>query len=675
MTVTIYLERIPPELQTYPAWVCGRVDKSPVDPKTGKNAMANVPGTWGSFDEAVEYLRAHGNNGVRTVGLEVGGSPFTAIDLDHCRNPETDVIESWAQEIIEGLNSYTEITPSDTGIRIFVTASDDFPKVNRKRGGLGETGKGAIEIANTGKYFSVTGNHLDGTPDWIGHRPEELRKVYDKYFPAKAPEPTPTAKTRPTLADDEFLQRAGNAANGAAFTKLYSGNWSDYPSQSEADLALCCHLAFWTGKDSERIDFLFRQSRLYREKWDRQDYRTQTINRAIEITREVYREKKTEPTTPIGDEMKLTFPDIIKGSAGHFAMAYSDITEAPKSFYYLCYLACLGSHLSGKITLNTLLNVQPRLYVVLLGPSGRGRKSTPITITTEFFQELFEDFSILHHANSGEGLGVHLERNRNTLICYDELLGFVSKAIQKGNTLLGTVTTLFEKNAYQTATKDKQLTINNAHLSMLGACTIDTWERCWEADFTAIGLNNRLFLAPGVMESFHSIPPRLNIETWKALRDELRYIVGNAQAVKEYTLTPEAFARYDKWYRETLDHKSVHAVRLDNYALRFMLLFAVNESKTEIDVPIVESVIELVEWQHHVRQQYDPIDVDNESAKIETRIRRTLNLGSRNKRELQQKTGAARSGKWLWNNALQNMINDREIFYDSKSKLYTLVTE
>lgn len=122
-------------------------------------------------------------------------SPFTGIDLDHCRNKETGEIEPWALEIIKILNSYTETSPSGTGIRIFVTAGDDFPSVNRKKGGLGESGKGVIEIANTGKYFSVTGNHLEGTPDWIGFRLEELRKVYNKYFPAKATETTPTPKT------------------------------------------------------------------------------------------------------------------------------------------------------------------------------------------------------------------------------------------------------------------------------------------------------------------------------------------------------------------------------------------------------------------------------------------------------------------------------------------------
>ncbi len=378
-------------------------------------------------------------------------------------------------------------------------------------------------------------------------------------------------------------------------------------------------------------------------------------------------------TKAVKQAVTLTFPDIMTGVAGAFAKAYAAISESPVHFYYLAWLTCLGAYLSGKITLNTLLDVQTRLYMLFLGPSGRGRKSTPITITTQFFQEVIDDFSLMYHCNSGEGLGVHLEKFPWTILVYDEFLAFVSKAIQKGNTLLGTVTTLFEKNTYQTATKDKQLVIKNAHLSILGACTTDTWERCWERDFTAIGLNNRLFLAYGTMETYVSIPPRLDIETWKHLRDELRDVKRHALYVKEFTLTPGAFALYDDWYKNKLDHKSLHSVRLDTYALRFMLLLAVNEFRTNIDEGIVEKVIKLVEWEHLVRQQLDPIDADSEMAKMEIRIRRVLSTGPKSMRELQQKTNYKRSGIWVWKAALDNLTGNEEVTFDKKSKMYGLL--
>jgi 5S rRNA maturation endonuclease (ribonuclease M5) len=366
----------------------------------------------------------------------------------------------------------------------------------------------------------------------------------------------------------------------------------------------------------------------------------------------------------------LSFPEITGGVAKEFADAYGEITEAPWHFYLMAYLVCLGSALAGIINLKTLLKVQSRLYVIFLGVSGRGRKSTPISIATEFFKSILPEFGLMHHANSGEGLGVFMEKSPSTLLVYDELMGFVSKANQKGNTLLGTVTSLFEKNEYQTATKDKQLLIENAYLSMLAACTTDTWERCWNPDFTAIGLVNRLFLVPGNMEKLVPIPPQLNLNQWRTLRENTLAIIRFAREVREYDLTPEAKSLYDHWYCHELDHKSLHSVRLDAHALRLMLLLAVSRGAAEIDASVAADAIRLVTWQHKVRQLYDPLDADNEMARVETRIRRALSTGEKTRRELQQHTNAQRSGLWIWRSALENLRLNEEVFYNPSSKKY-----
>lgn len=69
--------------------------------------------------------------------------------------------------------------------------------------------------------------------------------------------------------------------NGDKIRRLFNGDISGYPSQSEADLALCRHLAFWTQHDKERVDCLFRRSKLMREKWDKEEYRRRTIQKAL----------------------------------------------------------------------------------------------------------------------------------------------------------------------------------------------------------------------------------------------------------------------------------------------------------------------------------------------------------------------------------------------------------
>ena len=78
--------------------------------------------------------------------------------------------------------------------------------------------------------------------------------------------------------------KAKGAANGDKFQLLWEGTWQDagYSSQSEADLALCTLLSFWSGREKEQIDRLFKQSGLMRDKWNRIDYREATINKAVE---------------------------------------------------------------------------------------------------------------------------------------------------------------------------------------------------------------------------------------------------------------------------------------------------------------------------------------------------------------------------------------------------------
>ena len=105
--------------------------------------------------------------------------------------------------------------------------------------------------------------------------------------PAQPARPSPVVSLRlvyaGSLSDDEVLVKAREAGNGAKFERLYSGDWSgDYPSQSEADLALLNHLAFWCNRDAEQMARLFSLSSLASEKWQkRPDYRNRTIRRAI----------------------------------------------------------------------------------------------------------------------------------------------------------------------------------------------------------------------------------------------------------------------------------------------------------------------------------------------------------------------------------------------------------
>jgi putative DNA primase/helicase len=292
MAAKIPALNLPAELKALPQWVAwryeerdGRPTKIPKNPKTGKNARADTPSTWGTIEEAVAACQTHGFDGIGFVFSQ--NDPFCGIDLDGCRNHETGEVEPWAQRIIEHFESYTEITPSGKGFHIIVKGS--LPPGGRR--------KGKIELYDQERYFTFTGNVVDSR-SVIAERQAGLEAFHRETFPAQeleeiAGSPQRTASEPLGLGDEELLSRARATANGAKFSELYDkGDWkgAGFSSQSEADIALCGMLAFWFGKDCERMDRTFRASKLNREKWEtRTDYRNKTLNKAISLCKQVYK--------------------------------------------------------------------------------------------------------------------------------------------------------------------------------------------------------------------------------------------------------------------------------------------------------------------------------------------------------------------------------------------------
>jgi hypothetical protein len=301
--LAVLFDRVPEVLKALPRWVVWRyvdeVDKEtgevefnkpPVNARTGNLASSTNPKTWSTFAEAHDAYQRGGLDGIgfvlhRKEG-ETGGP--VGIDLDHCRDPQTGAIEPWAMEIVAALNTYTEVSPSGEGLRLFVFGN--LPPEGRK--------KGNYENYQSGRYVTITGNRLNGTPPTIEHRQAELEAVHRRFWPPKnATHANDNAGrhngTSADLDDREIISRALAAKNGSKFRSLWEGGVHPHGSHSEADLALVGYLAFWCGPHSEdRIDALFRQSGLFRSKWNREDYRRRTIAKALQERTEFYQPKR-----------------------------------------------------------------------------------------------------------------------------------------------------------------------------------------------------------------------------------------------------------------------------------------------------------------------------------------------------------------------------------------------
>jgi primase-polymerase (primpol)-like protein len=235
----------------------GKPTKVPFTPE-GTPASVSDPNTWTDFQTALQAYEQGRFDGIGFVLTPEAG--IVCVDIDHAKNGTDWTPEAMA--MVRLLDTYTEVSPSGEGLHLW--ALGRLPEGRRRRNG--------VEMYDSRRFVTITGNHLPDTPADLQERTAELAELHRRIFGE-----TTTLKVTASvdLSDAELIQRAMGAKDGAKFRALWNGDTSGYPSQSEADLALCRLLAFWCGNDPARIERLFSQSALgQREKWQtRADYR------------------------------------------------------------------------------------------------------------------------------------------------------------------------------------------------------------------------------------------------------------------------------------------------------------------------------------------------------------------------------------------------------------------
>lgn len=300
---------IPDEMKALPNWICWEavpdershsgISKKPINPLTGGNAQSNNPSTWSDFDTAVNASKNYAG-----IGFMFGNSDFFGVDLDDMPNDIADFRNGGANnivaEFVNTLQSYAEYSQSGAGIHIICKGK--LPKGGRRK----KHDFGGFEMYEHGRFFVMTGDYCSEYVS-IADCTESIKALHEKYI-GGGKEPTPRQLTAVSLnTADEIVRAAANAKNGNTFRSLYAGSIAGYGSQSEADLALCNMLAFWTGCDADKMDAIFRQSGLMREKWDRKQsgstYGALTIQKAIAGCHTVYTAPQAQPgfSISIGD--------------------------------------------------------------------------------------------------------------------------------------------------------------------------------------------------------------------------------------------------------------------------------------------------------------------------------------------------------------------------------------
>jgi primase-polymerase (primpol)-like protein len=278
-------DSFPGELRLRPFWVGwvyeirgSKSTKVPVQPN-GSFADVSDPTTWSPLDYIQIAYDVRHLDGVGYVLRREDG--VTGCDFDHCLDETGRIADSRIAAYVSILASYTEISPSGRGLRILIRAT--LPPRDRRIGG--------IEMYDDRRFVSITGNRFPDTSPTVNYRQREIEMIHSHVFRQRAARrlsalSRPPANATPISSghdDFDLLDCARRAKNGARFAALYDrGDWQGggFPSRSEADLWLCARLMFWCGGNAMRVDRLFRQSALYREKWNRPDYRERTLAQA-----------------------------------------------------------------------------------------------------------------------------------------------------------------------------------------------------------------------------------------------------------------------------------------------------------------------------------------------------------------------------------------------------------
>jgi len=173
-------------------------------PKTiyGNNASSTASLTWSKFDEVRRVFESGGYDGVGFVFTRDAG--FSGVDLDHCRDPATGMIDEWAAAIIARLNSYTEVSPSGTGVHVILRGllPEGVNGKEKKFSGPGYRPEAGIEMYSSLRYLTFTGDKLPEAMSEIERRQEELEKIYTEIFGRIEPRPAATPHFEPVVEGD-----------------------------------------------------------------------------------------------------------------------------------------------------------------------------------------------------------------------------------------------------------------------------------------------------------------------------------------------------------------------------------------------------------------------------------------------------------------------------------------
>jgi hypothetical protein len=277
-----------------------KLTKPPINPKTFGLAMSNNSNTWADFETTKsQQLKNIGreieNNGkkiiIAGIGLMLPDTNLIFGDIDNCLD-ENNKLSDTAEEIINTLNTYVEISPSGKGLRFMLIDDGTFDKFRESLNSTHYKNKNPLEhieiySQNDNRYCTLTGNIYNSS--FSINTNMNIKELYKKFW--QRPEPKSYFNVNyntgiSNLSDQEIFDLIMKSKNANKFQDLYYHPGQD--GNSEGDMALAAMLAFYT-KDHSQIKRMIINSSRNRDKFRKHPtYLDKTINTAINTCKGSY---------------------------------------------------------------------------------------------------------------------------------------------------------------------------------------------------------------------------------------------------------------------------------------------------------------------------------------------------------------------------------------------------
>jgi len=467
------------ELRELNQWVCWDTQtgkKVPISPFGGR-ASSTDSTTWATYAQAVECMNVNGYCGVGFVFKK--GDGLAGIDLDHCLD-ENGSMNSFAASIVSRVETYAEISPSGTGIKIIGLCDEDYSGKNTPE----------IELYTHSRFFAITGECI--THDELG----DISEIFQEYC-SKAREYSndtsvnwgPQTSSESTLeAARAYLEKmppsvSGMGGHNALLTACYRMlvDFALTPTESfnliEESFNGRCDPPWSENEIVRKIEQVYRRGDPKKD----DNYNIANVDRDIEgsIDEEGILSVSSN-LLAAGSSVRIpkTLLDLPKDGAMYEFASYAQSINSRDSWALSVtaaiswYAACTGRSIMDETGTKT------NIYIVTLAPSSGGKQAPQDSIKAVFDRTSNPDI-IGGKVTSDAAIGSLLRDNPNTLCIWDEYGLFMQKT--KGGVqatindvmldLWGAANSRYRLKAY--ADKEKDITICQPCFSVAGYSTAD----------------------------------------------------------------------------------------------------------------------------------------------------------------------------------------------------------